>query len=239
MPLKRGHDGPRPRQQSGLRRAPVRAFLRAALAGDVGGAAEVALRFMANDRSRTNVIVDLFDAAQQYTAERWHVGAATAEDEYRVSAAIDAAFQALPEHRARLVSKKPPAKALLVTLRPELHDLGLRLAAAALADDGWNVDVQHGVDASDVVEVAWREHPSLVALSATYDPGNLQAELRALVREMEHLKIPLLVGGSAFVREPELAQQVHGAPVASDARVGVIFARRLTHRSRRQIPSAV
>ncbi len=187
---------------------------------------------MTKVRSRTTVVVDLFDAAQQYIGQRWRVGMATAMDEYRVSQAIEAACEALPRLPA-LPGRAYTPRALLVTVRSEQHNLGLHLVAMALSDDGWSVTVRTGIDATDIPQLPWR--PSLVAISATYNSGNLRPQLRALVREVSLRNIPVIVGGSAFIRTPNLAAEIGTELVAPDARVGVILARKLRRRHGREI----
>lgn len=155
-------------------------------------------------------------------------------DEYRVSQTIEAACEALPRDPSlRLASHAP--KVLMVTVRSEQHNLGLHLAAMAFSDNGWIVRLRPGVDPSDILQLTWRERPSLVALSATYDSGNLRPQLKTLVREVTQHNIPIIVGGSAFMRRPELAAEIGAALVAPDARVGVIMARKLSRRYRRPV----
>ncbi len=70
MELRNVGEGARRQPNPGFRRAPVQSFLKAALLGDHVAATEVALAFMSRVRSRTTVIVDLFDAAQQTISQR-------------------------------------------------------------------------------------------------------------------------------------------------------------------------
>jgi methanogenic corrinoid protein MtbC1 len=234
MKLRNVGDNSRRTPHPGFRRAPVQSFLKAALLGDHVAAAEIALAFMSQMRSRTTVIVDLFDAAQQAIGQRWRIGTATSMDEYRVSQAIEAASAALPRDPPPVAANQAP-NALLVTARSEQHNLGLYLLAMAFSDHGWIVRVRPGVVASNILQLNWREWPSLVAISATYDSGNLRSQLKTLVREVTLHNIPIIVGGSAFIRRPELAAEVGSTLVARDARVGVIMAGKLSGRYRRHL----
>ncbi len=222
QPAPARHHGGRP----GPRRAPVRMFVNAALSGDRVTAITVALEFMARTNSRATVITDLFATAQLHIGDRWHVGEATAADEYRVSVAIAAAMAALPEpDQGRRV--KPASTALLATLAPEEHDLGLRLVAAAFEDDGWNVEMTPGIDPVDLVERAWRTGFDLVAISCTYDPARARSHLGAAVQALHSVGIPVMVGGSALARAPRLGEQIGADAVAGDVRLAIILARRL------------
>ncbi|HSS92909.1 MAG TPA: cobalamin B12-binding domain-containing protein [Candidatus Dormibacteraeota bacterium] len=222
--------GARPAQhhggRAGPRRAPVRTFVSAALTGDLATAITLALDFLARTGSRVTVITDLFNAAQLHIGDRWHVGEANVDDEYRVSAAIAAAMAALPEpvpeHRVM-----PAPTALLTTMQPEEHDLGLHLVAAAFEDDGWLVEMAPGIDGVELLERAWRTRFDLIAISCTHDPGRARAPLSAAVLALHAVGVPVMLGGSAVARAPRLGEQIGADVVAGDVRLAIILARRL------------
>jgi methylmalonyl-CoA mutase cobalamin-binding domain/chain len=212
--------------RSGSRRAPVSRFVTAALAGDWNLAIDVATEFLARRGSRATVITDLFQGAQLLIANRWHVGQATAADEYRVAEAISAAMDSLPASiSAASVSRR--SRVLLATLSPEQHDLGLRLVSAALSDDAWQVDLTIGTGPFELVSRASDTGADLVGISATFLTRQARAQLGAVVRSLHSFGVRVIVGGGAFVRAPQLAQEIGADSVAPDARSAVILARRL------------
>lgn len=204
------------------RRPPIRNFVTSAIAGDFTRTRELATSFLALTGSRLGLYTDLFQAAQQYIEELWHVGRATAADEYRVYSAVENAFAALPIELAPDVGASP--RILLATLEPEQHDLGLRLVAAALAEAGWRCDLRTRMTGFDLVAIATRARYALVGVSATYLSSDGRARLAAAVGSLRRLGIDVLAGGSAFVRSPLLAQNMGIEAVATDARFAVLHA---------------
>jgi methanogenic corrinoid protein MtbC1 len=212
--------------RAGRRRAPVSRFVTAALAGDQAVATSLALDFMAEKGSRATVVTDLFQGAQLQIGERWHLGQATAADEYRVYAAIAAAMAALPVP-APSHAFKARSVALLTTLSPERHDLGLTLLAAVLADDGWEVSVATGIETPELVTRALYFGANLACISLTFGSQRARANLGAAIRLLHSFGIPVMVGGLAFVRSPGLAEAIGADSSVADARSALILARRL------------
>jgi methanogenic corrinoid protein MtbC1 len=199
--------------------------VKAALESDLATATTLTTELMNATTSRTDVMTDLFDAAQQYTAERWLVGEATAADEFRVSRAIASAMQALPE------PPPPPPHAdsvLLMTISPERHHLGLDLVAMALAEDGWNVETGRHLELDNALERLRVGRFGLVGISSTYLSKAARSELTTIVAASHALGRPVIVGGNAFLRAPKLAVEINADVLAADAREAVVFARRLT-----------
>lgn len=202
-------------------------FVEAALAGDLDRATGVALDFMSRTNSRASVMTDLFDTAQLHIGNRWHLGDATVDDEYRVFQAIASAMAALPVPTTRRGLAPRAPTALLATVLPEEHDLGLRLVAAALEDDGWNVDLAPQMQAAEISQRVRRRGIDLVAISSTFDSGGTGAQLGVAVQAVHMVRRPVLVGGSTFARAPRLAEAIAADAMAQDARLAVVLARRL------------
>lgn len=204
------------------RRPPIRDFVKSAIASDFARTTQLALSFLGVSGSRLGLYTDLFQAAQQYIEELWHVGRATVADEYRVYTAVENALAALPTAPDPQVAASP--RILLATLEPEHHDLGLRLVAGALAEAGWRCDLRMRITGFDLVAIATRGRYSLVGVSATYLSSEGRARLAAVVASLQRLGIDVLAGGSAFVRSPLLAQNLGIEAVATDARFAVMHA---------------
>jgi methanogenic corrinoid protein MtbC1 len=198
----------------------------AALTGNLYQATELALQYMAVTKSRATVITDLFSGAHLQAEDAWHIGDATAQDEYRVFQAVESAVAALPRS-ASSYGVGYQGTILLATVWPEEHDLGLRLVALALREAGFKADLIIGVLPDDLVARAAQSASRVVGLSATVVDARLRLQLAALIEELHKLGKLVIAGGSSFRRLPMLAEQIGVDAVAGDARLAVMMARRL------------
>ena len=196
----------------------------------------MALDFLAKTGSRAAVFTDLLAASQQQVADRWHVGTATSRDEYRISVAIASTMAVLPP--ARHAPSSDTACALLATMAPERHDLGMRLVAMALEDDGWDVEVAPAIGLEELVDAVGRNRVDLVGLSSTYDHGGIRPQLASAVAALHAVNVPVILGGLACIRAPRLAEEVGADAMGEDARVAVILARRLRRMARQRLVGA-
>jgi len=219
------------RERHSSRRRAVRKFVHAALAGEQADATAAAVTMTIQTQSRATVISDLFEAAQRLISARWQVGEATTDDEYRVSRTIAAAMPALPRfERPRL---ERASKALLVTIAPEEHDLGVELVAEAMRDEAWSVELWRSVDPTDLINGSWWFDFDLLGVSSTYRSDRLGTQLKGVVRSWRAAGKPVLVGGLTFRRFPTLAEEVGADAFAPDARSAVVMARHLRHERHR------
>lgn len=220
-----------PRYAFRPRRPPIRQFVAAARDRDLDSATRLALAFLAQTESRMRLFTDLFHAAQQQIEERWHVGEATVEDEYAVYLAVEHALTALPPPPIREPQAGAPA-ILLATVKPEEHDLGLRLLAASFVEAGWSADVRPGIDGPELIAAAARENRRLVGISATFLSRQARAALAATVVGLKAAGAHVLGGGAAFDRSPALGREMGIDMVATDARLAVLYAGRLVRMPR-------
>ena len=219
------------RERHSSRRIAVRKFVRAALAGEQADATAAAVTMTIQAQSRAAVITDLFEAAQRFISERWQLGEATTDDEYQVSRTIAAAMSALPRFEGPRVQR--PSKALLVTIAPEEHDLGVELVAEAMQDEAWSVELWRSVDSTDLINGSWWSDFDLLGVSSTYRSERLGTQLKGVVRSWSAAGKPVLVGGLTFWRFPTLAEEVGADAFAPDARSGVVMAHHLRHERHR------
>jgi hypothetical protein len=122
------------------------------------------------------------------------------------------------------------SRCLLAAMPDERHTLGLEMLGAALEDDGWSVQTALGHACDDLAQRVWRERPSFVGLSA----GFLQSSvpLAALIAGVRRQGVPVIVGGQAFGRTPDLCRRLGATSRAPDLRVGLVLARRTVVRGR-------
>jgi methylmalonyl-CoA mutase cobalamin-binding subunit len=211
----------------------VEAFVTAAMTGDLTQTSALAAEFLAATESRTALVTDLLGAAQLLVDRRWRVGEARSEDEFRVSQAIAAAVSSLPP------PPPPPAglvqpQALLITMRAEEHHLGLDLAAAALADDGWEIDKRYGMELGDLIDVVAQGRFRMVGISSTYSAPDNATRLTTAVRAVQAMGKPVLAGGQAFARDRRLAEVVSPDITGADPRTAAVVARRFRSREWRR-----
>lgn len=204
---------------------PVRPLVDALLAGDHKGALAIAMQAHGQLGSRVGVFVDLLQPAQYEIGELWYRGEITVEDEHRATAVTQRITEALPP--TPTTNPVPPtARCLMVAMGEEEHVLGLRQLQLAFEDDGWPVTLLGPrVQASVLADRVRGTDPSLVCISAGYLPSTTQ--VRRGIAAVRELRIPVLVGGSAFNRAPTLWRQVGADHHGADARVALVLARRL------------
>lgn len=184
---------------------------------------EVARHALRHSGSRVTVFADLVQPAMRLLGERWYAGSIRSEEERRaceIAARVGEALDPTPAPEA--VSEG--STCLLATLAGERHVLGLGLLGRALEDDGWRVVVVIGVTPQALLESVGAIRPSWVGLSASFlDSANLASDVIGAIRQ---LHVPVLVGGQAFNRLPELWRRAGATGYGLDARVGVVMARR-------------
>ncbi|MDR0359619.1 MAG: cobalamin B12-binding domain-containing protein [bacterium] len=205
------------------RRPPVPALVEALLDGERTHPRQVVHDYLAQSRSRTAVISDLLQPALLRLSELWYEGRLSASDEAGAAGVIMAMARALPATPTS--NPVPPARhCLLAVLGQDPHTWGVELLARALADDGWEAEVASGLSVTDVQGRIVEDRPRFVGLSAGYLPSPHQ--IGAVIRLGDLHGVPILVGGPAFNRSPELWRQLGAQGQGHDARLGVVLARR-------------
>ncbi|MBO0690489.1 MAG: cobalamin B12-binding domain-containing protein [Candidatus Dormibacteraeota bacterium] len=211
------------------RRPPVPALVDALLDGERTHARQVVHEYLTQSRSRTAVISDLLQPALLRLSELWYEGRLSASDEAGAAGGIMAMARALPATPSS--HPIPPGRyCLLAVLGEDPHTWGVELLARALADDGWEVEVASGLSVTDVQGRIVEDRPRFVGLSAGHLPSPHQ--IGAVIRLGDLHGVPVLVGGPAFNRSPELWRQLGAQGQGHDARLGVVLARRYTSPAR-------
>ena len=204
---------------------PVPNAVEALLAGDFPRAMSIALEAQDAAGSRVAVFVDLLQPAQYQIGDLWYRGSITVEDEHRATGVAQRVTEALP---ATPSANPVPAAArcLMAAMGDEQHVLGLRQLQLAFEDDGWPVvNLGARVQAGALVDEVRGTDPSLVCISAGYLPST--TPVRKAIAAVREVRIPVLVGGSAFNRSPALWRDLGADHHGADARVALVLARRL------------
>jgi methanogenic corrinoid protein MtbC1 len=208
-------------------RSRTRRFLDALLKGDPAAAYRVADEEFADVGSRAAVFADLIHPAQYEIGDLWYRGLIGVADEHRATALVETIAERLPP----TPTEKPllGCRCVLAAVGAERHVIGLRLLAAAMADDGWEVVVLgDGTPVEELLAAVDRVSPQLVGLSAGYLPE--LEPIKRVIRLLKERRLPVLVGGAAFNRTPSLVEQVGADAHGTDARVALTIARRLVGR---------
>ena len=149
--------------------------------------------------------------------ERWHRGEATVVQEHFATAflrrRLAALFHAYPQ---------PATGPLAITGSgpSEWHDVGILLVSLALRRHGWRVlYLGQNVPSEHLALEARRLKPDLICLSASTrdSAAELVAAYQALA-DLGDAKPRVILGGRAFQKHPELADQFPGAEVVGSAR---------------------
>lgn len=207
------------------RRLPVRELVQALIDGDQPRARAIAQDTFQATNSRTSVFADLMHPAAHQIGELWYLGEIGVAEEHGATAMASVIIEEFPP-----TPSDRPVRAgtscLLAAVGEEQHIIGLRVLQLALEDDGWSVQQLGGqVPVGETLALVEQRRPDLVGLSGSYLPS--VRPIRDAVQQARDLRIPVLVGGPAFIRMPELWRRVGASGHGIDARMGVVMARRL------------
>lgn len=228
-PVGLGAHRPVTRGRGGLAtRFPIADAVRALAHDDLERTLDLADRVLAHTGSRLAVMADLLYPAQLELSDHWYTGGATAQQEVKAAHLVRRVIEELPPTPAPNTVARG-SRCVLATLPGDPHDLGLRMLAIALEDDGWEVDVQ--VASHPLLEwtrLAAQRPTRLLGLSVAVPPS--VGVLTQMIEIAHQQRTPVLVGGVAFVRMASLADKVDADAFGPDARAACVLARRLVAR---------
>lgn len=169
--------------------------------------------------SVTQIVTGQLAPVQRIVGERWHQGTYSVAQEHRASAVVEDALGML-RHRGARVADAP--RVALVCALDEWHLTPARMAALALREAGWHVDLLGASTPTEHLRQALAHTtPQVLGLSATL-PLSLRG-VPPLVDVARDLEIPVIGGGAAFGTTPHRARMLgldaHATDAASAARV--------------------
>ena len=185
--------------------APTAEAVEALVAGCLAAAArldavalEAALKRAVLAFGGTALVDDVLPRFLRRVGDRWHEGAIGPAHEHLASATVRRVLAWLTD--MYVVPPRAP-RLLVATPAGELHEFGAMLAAAAAAEEGWEVVyLGASLPAGQVAAAAAQVGARAVALSAVHDEGAAALEeVRAVARALP-LGVALLVGGAAAER---------------------------------------
>ncbi|HXM54418.1 MAG TPA: cobalamin-dependent protein [Candidatus Dormibacteraeota bacterium] len=209
-------------------RFPVRDLIGILLDGDESAALDVAEHVLETTGSRLAVFADLLHPAQAEVGELWYTGRVSYMDEVRVAAAVRRLVERLP---ATPVARPVPTGTRCVLAVPpgDPHDLGLLMLSLALQDHGWSTEIVCPIRSlREVADLVVERRPRLFGLSAGVLPP--MPQVAPAIAAIRRAQVPVLVGGVALNRRPDLARRLDAVGLGTDVRVGVVLAQRLAAR---------
>jgi methanogenic corrinoid protein MtbC1 len=119
-------------------------------------------------------------------------------------------------------------RALLLSTEGEQHNFGLSMLGEFLFRDGWSIAGGPGLRSAEIGSLLQNEFFSIVGLSLSCESrlDALTSIIRLVRRTSRNRGIVVMVGGSLFIRRPELVAKVGADATAPDARQGAIQAER-------------
>lgn len=216
------------RRPGSAARLPVRDLIACLLDDDGEGAQRLAERVLRETGSRTAVFGDLLHPAQVEIGNLWYAGRIGVAAEVRAAAVVRSIVGRLaPTPAARPVARG--SRCVLAVPHRDPHDVGLTMLMLALQDHGWRTEVVAPRTAlPDVAEVVLDRPPRLFGLSAGHLPPLAQVE--RTIAAIKRAGVPVLVGGVAFNRRPDIWRRVGADGLGVDVRAGVVLAQRLVER---------
>ncbi len=172
-----------------------------------------------------DLVETLLAPAARRCGALWEDDALSFEEVTVAVGRMAAAFRRVAEGAAPKVAGR--ARRLLLATSPgETHDFGLSVVAAACRADGGDVTLRVGARLERLGEEARAQAFDLVGVSLSCGDGaegtaRLVARLRAADRARRKLTEPplgFMVGGRAFLENPDLTRAVGADAMATDAR---------------------
>ena len=201
-------------------------YVEALVAGDAERADALVAEAERRGWSVQQIYLHMLAPAQAEIGMRWRARRLSVADEHLATEITLAQMERL---RGRLLAPPAPAgQALVACVEGESHSIAARMLADFLLIDGWGVGyLGASTPTADLVDLAGRRRPDVVALSVTL-PEHLPA-LGAAAQGLRHLSPPprILAGGAALRGRPRAAATIGVDAVAADALSGMHEARRL------------
>ncbi len=165
-----------------------------------------------------DLYLDLFQRVQREVGRLWQLNRVSVAQEHYCTAATQLIMAQL--YPALFRGERGRQRVVTTCIVGDLHELGMRMVADILELHGWeSLYLGANTPTSAIIQTLREEPAQALAISATM-PFHVQAvaDLIAAVRTaLPGTRLPILVGGYAFQRVPDLWQQVGADGYADDA----------------------
>jgi MerR family transcriptional regulator, light-induced transcriptional regulator len=197
------------------------AYLAALRAGDRRRAFAVVDAARRGGLDILDLYLDVLQPALREIGRLWQENELTVAEEHLATAISQIVMARIYTEEVAQAMESPNRRLVAACADTERHEVGLRMVCDILERDGWDVFyLGAAVPASSLAQLVRERHPDAVLLSASLAPHVPQVrKMIESVRDVTREAPPyLLVGGRAFLDDPELAQRVGADATAMDAR---------------------
>jgi methanogenic corrinoid protein MtbC1 len=195
-----------------------RLYVAASVSGRRDDALAVVREAVRGGASPVDVYIDIFQNALYEVGRRWETTGLTIAEEHMATATTQFILSVLHEEQPR--ARSHGETAVVTGVVHERHVVGASIVANVLDAEGWDVhflgtDLPHDAIVSEIDH----SRASLLAISVTM--SECAADARDLIAHVRRdLADPprIIVGGAAFLRDPQLWRTVGADGFAADAR---------------------
>jgi len=167
------------------------------------------------------VYLDVLQPALREIGRLWQDNELTVAEEHLATAISQIVMARIYTDEVVRSAESRNRKLVAACADTERHEVGLRMVCDVLERDGWDVFyLGAAVPAPSLAQLVRERQPDAVLLSASLAPHLPQVrKMIESVRDATPEATPyLLVGGRAFLDDPELARRVGADATAMDAR---------------------
>ncbi|MDP3967823.1 MAG: cobalamin-dependent protein [Nocardioides sp.] len=207
-----------PRAKEGPLSPACRLYVAASVSGRREDALAIVREFVRAGASPVDVYIDIFQSALHEVGRRWQTTGLTIAEEHMATATTQFILSVLQEEHPRATSNKRTA--VVTGVLDERHVVGASIVANVLDAEGWDVrflgsDLPHDAIVSAIDQYG----ADLVAISVTMSGRVGDArDLIAQVRRSSAHPPRIIVGGAAFLSDPQLWRTIGADGFAADAR---------------------
>lgn len=163
--------------------------------------------------------MDVLQPAMREIGRLWQTNVISVAEEHLATAISQAAMGRIFERTFEWRDVRTP-RLIAACADEERHQIGLRMLCDLLELDGWDTSyLGASVPIEDLVDIAWKQSPDVIAISATIAPHI--PRVRAAISAIRGATLPkqpvIAVGGRVFVNDPTLAERVGADLTAADA----------------------
>jgi len=165
------------------------------------------------------IYLDLFQPALREIGRLWQENRISVADEHLATAITEAAMARAYE-RAFTWRSVMGRTIIAACADVERHEVGLRMLCDLLDLEGWHTTcLGAAVPVKSLVSMVQRRRPHVIALSATLSPHlpRLRTTIEAIREALTDERPLIIVGGRAFLDDPQLATRIGADLTAPNA----------------------
>lgn len=209
----------------------ARQVLSRLLGGKRQEAAQLVMDAANDSMTVADIYLSVFQPLLYETGRLWQQNRITVAQEHYITAATQWMMGLL---YPRIFGQTPPNGYTLVATaaQGELHEIGVRMVADIFELHGWDTHfLGANVPISGVVQMAAERQADLLAISVTLPTnlGPLASLIETIRKDPDCARTRIIVGGSPFLHNGDLARQIGADAVAMDALTALSAAEGLMH----------